>query len=69
MMERGRLHSWNCDRGYGFVRREAGRRDGFLHVSEVVEEINVGDLLEFDIREDVKGPRVLAARRARGAAQ
>jgi cold shock protein len=50
----GKLKMWNADRGFGFIKDDAGGSDVFLHVNEVkaagIEEdrIKVGDRLSFE---------------------
>ena len=65
-MERGTLINWMPERCFGFIRRANGR-DVFAHVSEITEEIEVGCVVEFEVREETKGPRALNIHRAEGA--
>jgi CspA family cold shock protein len=50
-MTQGKIKYWKEDRGFGFVARDDGQPDRFLHISAVsgtwVPE--VGDRVEFDV--------------------
>ena len=62
-MERGTLKSWIPDRGFGFIARPGCSRDAFAHITEVLDELHVGDEVEFEVREHPKGPRAVGIRR------
>ncbi len=32
-IEKGRLKSWNDEKGFGFIKRENGENDIFIHIS------------------------------------
>jgi cold shock protein len=52
----GKVVLWNEARGFGFVRPDNGEADVFVHVSAAreggIEELAVGDKLEFLIERD-----------------
>lgn len=58
-MSRGTVKTLT-EKGFGFIRREAGERDLFFHAKNLqgirFEELKVGDELEFDIETGEKGP-------------
>lgn len=57
---RGLVKLWNPTRGFGFVKRDDGERDVFLHVKTVRScnygTIANGQLVEVDYEERDRGP-------------
>ena len=57
---KGKVKWFNGKKGYGFIEREDGEKDCFVHASAVREcglrHLNEGDSLEFEIQEGEKGP-------------
>ena len=53
-MGAGKLKMWNADRGFGFIKDDAGGPDMFLHVNELKsagidpDSIKIGDRLTFE---------------------
>ena len=66
MPERGKVKWFNENRGYGFIRRETGGREIYVHYSDIVGEgfrtLSEGELVEFDLSD---GERGLEARNVR----
>lgn len=57
---RGRLVSWNDERGYGFLAPEDGSGDVFVHANAFVKEgrhIEVGETYDFDLDIGADGRR------------
>ncbi len=54
--------SWfNDPAGWGFIRRQEGGKDAFVHHSEIQGQrgrrtLHEGDTVEFDVRQTEKGP-------------
>ncbi len=55
-MPEGTVKWFNPEKGYGFIERGDGEKDLFVHKSEVQENLNEGDKVEFEIGEGQKGP-------------
>ncbi|MEW6685203.1 MAG: cold-shock protein [Candidatus Edwardsbacteria bacterium] len=60
-MPRGKVKWFNENKGYGFIEREDGKPDVFVHFSAIKEEgfktLAEGQVVEFDIIEGEKGPQ------------
>jgi CspA family cold shock protein len=56
---RGVVNSYDSFKGFGFIRREKGRDVFFFYddVNDAIAGIVVGDVVEFEIRTESKGPR------------
>jgi cold shock protein len=56
----GTVKKWIPDRGFGFIRRDDGLPDVFVHVNEVqragLSDLQVGQRLSFDIQPDRRDP-------------
>jgi len=55
----GTVKFFNAMKGFGFITRDDGQPDAFVHISAVersgMRELNEGDRLEFDIEVDRRG--------------
>ena len=54
-MSIGTVKFFNNSKGFGFITQEEGDRDVFVHVNGLVDEINEGDKVSFDVEEGPKG--------------
>jgi CspA family cold shock protein len=65
--ERGRVKWFNENRGYGFIRREEGGNEVYVHYSNIDGEgfrtLSEGELVEFDILEGERGPEARNVKR------
>jgi CspA family cold shock protein len=57
--ECGKVKWFNENRGYGFIRREKGGNDIYVHYSHILGEgfrtLSEGELVEFDLLEGERG--------------
>lgn len=63
--ERGVVNAFNSFKGWGFIRREKGKDVYFFYSDVDTEELDllVGDVVEFSVREEAKGPRAYSISR------
>ena len=58
--EKGTVKWFNSSKGYGFISRESGDGDVFVHYNEISGEgfrsLNEGDSVEFVVTQGQKGP-------------
>ena len=58
---RGVVKFFNPGRGFGFITPEGGGKEVFFHHSAIqiegVKSLNEGDLVEFDVVEEERGPK------------
>ncbi|MCO4814886.1 MAG: cold-shock protein [Flavobacteriales bacterium] len=54
-MSNGTVKFFNTQKGFGFITPDEGDKDVFVHANDIVEEINEGDTVSFDIEESEKG--------------
>jgi CspA family cold shock protein len=66
MMMTGKIRTLRVDKGFGFIRDDAGS-EYFFHKSAVygegLEDLREGDSVEFDVGQGPKGPRAENVRR------
>ncbi len=60
-MQYGTVKWFNAEKGFGFIEREDGQGDVFVHFSAINGEgyrtLDEGQRVSFEVTEDVKGPR------------
>ena len=54
-MSKGTVKFFNETKGFGFISEEGAEKDHFVHVSGLIDEINEGDEVEFELEEGRKG--------------
>ena len=54
-MNKGTVKFFNETKGFGFISEEGTEKDHFVHVSGLIDEINEGDEVEFELEEGRKG--------------
>ncbi len=65
---RGTVKWFNAEKGYGFITKEDGSGDVFVHYTAIQGDgfrtLNEGDVVEFEIGEGRKGPQAQNVTRA-----
>jgi cold shock protein len=68
--ETGTVARFMDDKGFGFIQRDSGGKDVFVHYSAIegsgFRSLAKGDRVEFEIVEDAKGPRAERVTRIEG---
>ncbi len=54
-MNNGTVKFFNESKGFGFVIEDETKKEYFVHVSGLIDEINEGDAVEFELKEGRKG--------------
>ena len=54
-MSKGTVKFFNDTKGFGFISEEGTDKEHFVHVSGLIDEINEGDEVEFELQEGRKG--------------
>jgi cold shock CspA family protein len=52
----GVVSFFNHDKGYGFIKDSATNDSMFVHINNVLEEINEGNKVTFEVQPGLKGP-------------
>jgi CspA family cold shock protein len=54
-MKKGTVKFFNGSKGFGFITDDESQKEYFVHVSGLIDEINEGDVVEFELKEGKKG--------------
>jgi|TARA_B110000285_G_C15109107_1_gene609931 cold shock protein len=54
-MNKGTVKFFNGTKGFGFIIDEESKKEYFVHISGIIDEIKEGDDVEFDLKEGRKG--------------
>ena len=54
-MPQGTVKFFNETKGFGFIKNNETDEDIFVHVTGLIDKINEGDLVSFDVVEGKKG--------------
>ncbi|MBI9054365.1 MAG: cold shock domain-containing protein [Bacteroidales bacterium] len=54
-MNKGTVKFFNESKGFGFITEDESNKEHFVHVSGLIDEINEGDVVEFELQEGKKG--------------
>lgn len=54
-MSNGTVKFFNNAKGFGFITPDDGSKDVFVHVNGLIDEINEGDKVSYDVEETPKG--------------
>jgi cold shock protein len=61
-MQKGTVKFFNTEKGFGFIKGDDGQ-EYFVHQSGLVDEIQQGDIVEFQLQEGKKGLMAVGVRR------
>ncbi len=62
-MKKGTVKFFNSSKGFGFIIEEESQKEYFVHVSGLLDEIQEGDTVEFDLAEGKKGLNAVKVKR------
>lgn len=62
-MKKGTVKFFNNSKGFGFIIEEESKKEYFVHVSGLLDEIQEGDTVEFDLAEGKKGLNAVNVKR------
>ena len=54
-MKNGTVKFFNGAKGFGFIIEDETKEEFFVHVTGLIDEINEGDAVEFELKEGKKG--------------
>ena len=54
-MKNGTVKFFNASKGFGFITEDDSNTEYFVHVTGIIDEINEGDTVEFELKEGRKG--------------
>ena len=54
-MKNGTVKFFNGAKGFGFITENETNEEFFVHVTGLIDEINEGDAVEFELKEGKKG--------------
>jgi len=54
-MSNGTVKFFNNTKGFGFITPDEGNKDVFVHQTGLIDEINEGDKVSYDVEESPKG--------------
>ena len=54
-MLQGKVKFFNTTKGFGFIVEDGTNNEHFVHVSGLIDQINEGDAVEFELKEGRKG--------------
>ena len=61
-MKNGTVKFFNASKGFGFVTENDSNTEYFVHVTGIIDEINEGDAVEFELKEGRKGMNAVNVR-------
>ncbi len=54
-MNKGTVKFFNETKGFGFINDEDSNNEYFVHITGLIDKINEGDYVEFELKEGKKG--------------
>ncbi len=61
-MQEGKIKFFNTTKGFGFITPSNGGQDIFVHVSGLVDEVNEGDDVSYEVENGKKGVNAVRVR-------
>ena len=61
-MKNGTVKFFNASKGFGFIIEDDSNTEYFVHVTGIIDEINEGDAVEFELKEGKKGMNAVNVR-------
>ena len=61
-MTKGTVKFFNDTKGFGFIKEENTNTEHFVHVSGLIDEIQEGDAVEFELQEGKKGLNAISVK-------
>lgn len=61
-MKNGTVKFFNGTKGFGFITENESGTEYFVHVTGLIDEINEGDNVEFELKEGKKGMNAVNVR-------
>ena len=58
-MNEGTVKFFNESKGFGFITPDDGSKDVFVHANGLVDQINEGDKVSYEVEEGRKGPNAV----------
>jgi len=58
-MAQGTVKFFNTSKGFGFITPDDGGKDVFVHVNGLIDDINEGNKVSYDVEEGRKGPNAV----------
>jgi len=61
-VKNGTVKFFNASKGFGFIIEDDSNTEYFVHVTGIIDEINEGDAVEFELKEGKKGMNAVNVR-------
>ncbi|MGE5383285.1 MAG: cold-shock protein [Omnitrophica WOR_2 bacterium] len=61
-MKTGKVKFFNESKGYGFIADDDSKKEYFVHISNLIDQINEGDSVSYDLEEGRKGMNAVQVR-------
>jgi CspA family cold shock protein len=55
----GTVKFFNTEKGFGFIKHNDSGKETFVHVSGLIDQVQEGDNVEFEVQEGRKGPNAV----------
>jgi len=61
-LKNGTVKFFNASKGFGFITEDDSNTEYFVHVTGIIDEINEGNAVEFELKEGRKGMNAVNVR-------